>query len=296
MKKILITGSNGFIGKCLINNLMSEENVNRYDIVTSDKQDCDIPINLFLENNAWGKYDCIVHMGAVSETNASDEFDIYKNNIDFTTKLLSAYRDSGCKIIYASSASVYGNTNKIEIPLQENPFFENAISKYAISKLIIDNIVRNFYSECPIIGLRFFNVCSNSRESHKKQPSPTYKFRQQLKSNNKISLFPNSYRIYRDFIHISDVVNIIKFFIDKEDINKADIVNVGTGKPVSFESIADALILITGCVGNKIYIDPPKNLTNSYQTFTQADISKLRNMGYSEQIPSILEKLDIKYA
>ena len=300
MKKILITGSSGFIGKQLFKTLILPENNKYYHITTCDKKDCDIPFDTFIQHDYWGKYDCIVHMGAVSETNATDEYEIYKNNIDFTIKLLSKYSNTDCKIIYASSASVYGNLNKIETPLQENPNFENAISRYAISKLVIDNIVRNFYSTNPIIGLRFFNVCSNTLESHKKQPSPTYKFKQELISNNQISLFPNSYSIIRDFIHISDVVDIIKFFIDKEDINKADIVNVGTSKSISFESIADALIMKYGCTktngfSSKKYIDPPSNLTVSYQKFTQADISKLRAMGYSKDIPSILEKLDTKY-
>ena len=79
-------------------------------------------------------------------------------------------------------------------------------------------------------------------------------------------------------------------FIEKE-INRSYIVNVGTGIPISFEEIADKIIEKKN-FGKKIYIDRPDNLSLSYQEFTKARIDLLRNLGYTKEIPSIIERID----
>ena len=140
--------------------------------------------------------------------------------------------------------------------------------------------------------MRFFNVCSFDQEAHKSQPSPTYKFSRELRDFNTISLFKNSDQIFRDFIYIDDVLQIIKFFMEEKV--ESNIVNVGTSKPVSFEQIADKMIESAGC-GNKIYIDKPKNLTTNYQNYTQAHIHKLKTAGYDKKIPSILDYIEKYY-
>jgi ADP-L-glycero-D-manno-heptose 6-epimerase len=107
--------------------------------------------------------------------------------------------------------------------------------------------------------------------------------------NGKIRLFNGSDNIYRDFIYIYDIISIIDYFFLNTQHN--GIVNVGSSDPVSFESIADAMINRIG-YGNKEYIDKP-NMTNcSYQNFTKSDNTKLISMGYNKKIPSILEYIN----
>jgi ADP-L-glycero-D-manno-heptose 6-epimerase len=278
--KILITGSEGFIGSCLINNLNNAE----YKIYTSDYTNSlqyeHIYPNELTKNNI-REMDIIVHLGAISETNSIEGNNIFQKNIISTLNIIDNAKQD-CQIIYASSASVYGADTKVFE--EEGP--KSCTSQYSKSKLIIDNIVTNFLSHKNIIGLRFFNVCSFHNEDHKLQPSPTYKFLKQLLSTQTINLFYGSNKIYRDFIFIDDVINIIKFFLNGS--HKTNIFNVGSGISVSFEEIADSMIEKFG-FGTKIFVDRPSNITTNYQEYTCANITKLKQYGYAKNIPSIIE-------
>jgi ADP-L-glycero-D-manno-heptose 6-epimerase len=280
MKKILITGTKGFIASCLLERLKkdtSDLEIDSYDINSSS-------LSIRDQNFDIQKYDTIVHLGAISETNSKSHSQLFEYNILDTLNIFKLANPE-CHIIYASSASVYGEHTS---PVTEEVIHEIGTSPYAKSKKTIDNIVRYFLYDRNITGLRFFNVCSFDREKHKKQPSPTYSFSHQLDKDKKISLFHNSDSIFRDFIFIEDVLDIIIFFIFQYVPNKSDIFNIGTGIPVSFENIADSLIEKRG-FGKKEYIEKPKTLTNNYQQYTCANINKLRSAGYHHNIPSILE-------
>jgi len=282
--QILITGSSGFIGSYLFNQLKNDNKIFTSDFINLNNNEYHIsPENL--DADFLRQMDIIVHLGAISETNADKKEEIFEKNILSSLNILKNSK-TDCKIIYASSASVYG-TQKSSFKEEDNCEF--GVSDYSRSKLILDNIVRSFFSHRDIIGLRFFNVCSFNNESHKKQPSPTYKFLQQLITEKQIKLFYGSHSIYRDFIFIDDVISIIKFFMfDNRGAKEANIFNIGSGIPVSFEQIADELINKIG-YGKKTYINKPNNITNNYQEYTCANIEKLRNYGYKENIPSIIE-------
>lgn len=286
MKNILVTGCNGFIGSCLFEYLIKQ---NKYNVFGSDY----IKDNIMYYTNDGSTYnkdisdmDIIVHLGAISSTNANNKIEIFKKNIFDTFNLINSAKKA--KIIYASSASVYGSSEWIDGFSELSRL--KPYSLYAKSKSIIDETVMAYLNDRKIVGLRFFNVCSFDAEEHKSQPSPTFKFLKQLKETSEIKLFYGSEHIYRDFIYIDDVVSIINFFIDKE-INRSYIVNVGTGIPVSFEEIADKIIEKM-CFGKKVYINRPDDLSLSYQEFTKARIDLLRNLGYKEEIPSIIERID----
>lgn len=286
--KIAITGTSGFIGKALFKNLNSKKHLNY--IYT-----CDCTSEYSEEfQDIIKSADIIVHLGAISSTNADDKKDIVYNNVQKTIEIFTLAKKTS-KIIYASSASVYGNPYSEYIKFDERDSL-NPQSLYAKSKAYIDNIVMDYFPDRDIIGLRFFNVCSFTLEGHKSQPSPTYNFLNQLNTTGTIKLFHGSDEIYRDFIYIQDVINIIKFFMNYKN-SSAKIVNVGSGTPVSFEAIATTLINRLG-FGNIKYIDRPKNLSSSYQTYTRADLTFLRSLGYQNEIPSIIhyiKNMNIRY-
>ena len=279
MKKVLITGAKGFIGSCLLDYLVPTE----YDIVRYDK------LNSLVEYPWLKDLDAVIHLGARSSTNNINTDDVFNNNLLFSIDLINKL-PKHCKLIYASSASVYGNQPRHAVT--EEKKYENCDSLYSQSKLIFDDIVRTFFADRQFIGLRFFNVCSFNSELHKTQPSPTYTFLNELKVSNTIKLFYGSDNVFRDFIYVEDVIRIIEFFL-LQDIERADVFNVGSGIPISFEQVADAMINkfndFTGSIAKKKYIDRPQNMTTNYQEYTHADISKLRQAGYKSNIPTILD-------
>lgn len=281
--KILVTGSSGFIGRRLVNNLILDE----YDVIVSDFNKWIWPSSNFIYPedvySHMNEIDIVVHLGATSETNSDDEYQVFKNNTEYTINLLSYLNDT-TKFIYASSAAVYGNGADINIVGEH----EDGDTIYAKSKLAVDQEVRKSWANGNVVGLRLFNVCGFYGEDHKKQPSPTFRFRSQLEEYRTVKLFYGSNEIYRDFIYITDVIDIIKFLFTAN--YKHPVINVGTGVATSFEDIAR--LMIKSYPNGKIeYIDPPENLTHGYQTYTRADISTLRDIGYDKNIPSILEHI-----
>jgi ADP-L-glycero-D-manno-heptose 6-epimerase len=282
---ILITGSSGFIGAKLIGSLGQDYNLYTSDIINRYNHH-----NFFTLEKSLSiikNMDIVVHLGAVSETMCLDKGNIFDKNISYTVQILNLLPKS-CKLIFASSASVYG-----QIGFNNNEYIKyDDLSLYAKSKLLIDHIINNFFNDREVISLRFFNVCSFFDEEYKKQPSPTFRFLKQLKENKKIYLFNNSKNIYRDFIFIDDIINILKFFITKFQVYQDQKnIDIGSGSAISFESIADKLISKFG-YGEKIYM----NNTGSdfyYQKYTCADTSILRSLGYNQKIQSIINYIDL---
>ena len=135
-----------------------------------------------------------------------------------------------------------------------------------------------------IVGLRYFNVYGPN-ESHKGQmASVAYHLHQQLKEGNDVKLFegsggfgPGEQR--RDFIYVDDVVKVNLWFMNNPDVS--GIFNVGTGKSQTFKEVAKAVIEWHG-KGSITYIPFPKELIDSYQSFTEANIDRLRQAGYQE--------------
>ena len=276
MKKILITGHMGFIGSCFLKSISDE-----CEIVTSDYRGGDYCPDSLPDLS---DIDIVVHMGAMSSTNSTNGEEVFIKNIMSTLNIIRKAKNA--KIIYASSASTYGSINAKRSESDEL----QPESLYAKSKAVIDDVVLNYLPHRKIVGLRFFNVCSFSFEGHKAQPSPTYSFYKQLNETGQVKLFNGSDNIFRDFIYIEDVLKIMYYFIDNE-VNESVVVNVGTGKPISFEQIADKMIDKLG-FGEKVYIDRPSDILNSYQTYTEADLRYLRTLGYDNKSPTNLDYIE----
>lgn len=287
--KVLVTGSEGFIGGAFLKSVADNP-----DIIISDynlppsTSSYDYVHPSSIPDSLWADISLVIHMGALSLTNSTNAHSVFDQNIKSTLNIFDRARNA--KIIYASSAAIYGASNSEGV---EQPSYENPQSLYAYSKQIVDQIVRLFFKNRPIVGLRFFNVCSFMDEAHKTQPSPTFSFYKQLHETKQIALFHNSDKIFRDFIYIKDVIKIIHFFTTKS-LSKSYIINVGTGDPISFESIADNMIDSLG-YGYKVYIDRPSNLLDAYQTYTKANIALLRTLGYKNKIPNILNYIRYKF-
>ncbi|MDG2315406.1 MAG: ADP-glyceromanno-heptose 6-epimerase, partial [Gammaproteobacteria bacterium] len=234
---------------------------------------------------------CVLHQGACSVTTEWDGRYMMETNYRYSKDLLHYCLDEKVPFIYASSAAVYGkNSTFVEEPNNERP-----LNVYGYSKLLFDNYVRrnrnihNWEGETQVVGLRYFNVYGPG-EAHKAgMASVAFHLNQQLLSDGEIRLFEGSDGYEngdqrRDFIHIEDVVKVNLWFL--ENVKVRGIFNVGTGKASTFNGLADAVIGWHGR-GNKRYIPFPESLIGSYQSFTQADIEKLRTAGYKDQFMDV---------
>ena len=188
----------------------------------------------------------------------------------------------GIPFIYASSASTYGAGKNGFVEVDE---CESALNPYAFSKLSFDRYARPIMakSKSKIIGLKYFNVYG-MQENHKgKMASIIYQMYNQLKTEDTIKLFKGTDGYIdggqkRDFVFVKDVVKVNLWCLDNEIEN--GVYNCGTGHAHSFNDVAVAVIEAVGH-GKVEYIDMPEVLKGKYQSYTQADMSKLLNSGYN---------------
>jgi ADP-L-glycero-D-manno-heptose 6-epimerase len=295
---IIVTGCNGFIGSNLVSQLnkLGFNNIIGVDDLSKKKnliniEHCEIEglldieefeSNYLLKDKSFNDVNQIFHQGACTNTMEWDAEYMMKNNFSFSQQLLDFAERNSVSFIYASSASVYGGGKKFE-EIREN---ENPINLYAFSKYLFDQLVRQKVkaNKIQIVGLRYFNVYGPN-ESHKGQmASVAYHLHQQLKEGNDVKLFEGSGGFgpgeqKRDFIYVDDVVKVNLWFMNNPDVS--GIFNVGTGKSQTFKEVAKAVIEWHG-KGSITYIPFPKELIDSYQSFTEANIDRLRQAGYQE--------------
>ena len=302
---IIVTGAAGFIGSNLIRGLnrAGYTDILAVDDLTNGRQfwnlvdadiadfwDKDLLLNRLKEGLGFVPR-CVLHQGACSVTTEWNGRYMMETNYRYSKDLLHYCLDEKVPFIYASSAAVYGkNSTFVEEPSNERP-----LNVYGYSKLLFDNYVRrnrnihNWEGETQVVGLRYFNVYGPG-ETHKAgMASVAFHLNQQLLSDGEINLFEGSDGYEngdqrRDFIHIEDVVKVNLWFL--ENVKVRGIFNVGTGKASTFNGLADAVIDWHGR-GNKRYIPFPESLVGSYQSFTQADIEKLRTAGYKDQFMDV---------
>lgn len=277
-QSILVTGGAGFIGSELIQRL-NYNGITNITILENDSfptkwknlvnlQYNEITTNLLsIKSNK--KFDYVIHLGAHSNTTLEPNIPNWNNNIELLKDLIWNLKYK--KFIFASSASIYGNSKTFD---EDSLLNERPNSFYAFSKKQCDDYIRQINHK-NIFSLRFFNVFGKN-ESHKgNMASPIYKWlNQDISEDNKIKLF-KGINSARDFIWVNDVCRIIETILyDRYTIN-GGIYNVGSGIPEKWEEVAKTILRVRGLPEHLIeYIPMPENLKNGYQLYTKADLIK----------------------
>jgi len=302
---IIVTGGAGFIGSNIVKAL-NERGYTKIlvvDNLTKGEKfknliDCDIydyqEKDAFLSRITKREYfatsiEAFFHLGACSSTTEWDGHYMMENNYNYSKIMLHYCLARHVPFIYASSASVYGGGSLFK----EERHLEAPLNMYGYSKFLFDQYARQFFefTVSQIVGLRYFNVYG-PREQHKgSMASVAYHFNQQLPTNKKVKLFKGcdgyaNGEQRRDFVYVGDVADVNLWFMDHP--NKSGIFNVGTGRCQSFNDVARAVIDWHG-YGKIEYIPFPKHLQGHYQSFTQADITALREVGYDKPFKTVEE-------
>jgi ADP-L-glycero-D-manno-heptose 6-epimerase len=301
---IIVTGGAGFIGSNIVKTLNQQ---GRTDIIIVDDLtdgtkfrnivDCDIAdywdqddfLNRIQTKTDLPDIDVIFHEGACSSTTEWDGKYMMQNNYEFSKSLLHYCLGQSITFIYASSAATYGTTKQFT----ENREYEGPLNVYGYSKWQFDQYVRslNLSNESQVVGLRYFNVYG-PREQHKgSMASVAFHLHNQLLNGEDLKLFEgcDGYEDggqLRDFIYVDDVVAVNLWLFENPQVS--GIFNVGTGKAQSFKDVADAVIEFHQ-KGQIEYIPFPEHLKGSYQSYTQADMNKLREAGYNASFKTVQE-------
>jgi ADP-L-glycero-D-manno-heptose 6-epimerase len=245
-----------------------------------------------------GKVAAVFHQGACSDTMEHDGRLMLRNNYRCSKELLDACQLQGVRLMYASSAAIYGNSSAFS----EQPQFERPLNVYGYSKLLFDNVVRRILASATsqVVGLRYFNVYG-PREQHKgRMASVAFHHFNQYRDSGKVRLF-GEYGGYgpgqqvRDFIHVDDVVAVNLWLLEHPQCN--GVFNLGTGRAQPFNDVAHATV--NACRAQRgepqltleqqvrrgmvEYIPIPEALIGKYQCRTQADLTALRAAGIEHQ-------------
>ena len=302
---IVVTGGAGFIGSNLIRalNKRGENNILLVDhLVNGRKMHNIADLNIadymdkaeFIEKmNTTGFLNgvkAVFHQGACSATTEWDGQYVMKNNYDYSKQLLHACIAKNVAFIYASSASVYGNGAH---GFRVDRSCEQPINMYAYSKFQFDQYVRRVLTttDCQIAGFRYFNVYGPGEQHKGSMSSTAFHFNQQVIEYNKAKLFAGCDGMadgeqQRDFVYVEDVVDVNLWFLDHPE--QSGIFNVGTGRAETFNTVANT-VLAWHQKGSIEYIPFPEHLKGAYQSFTQADISGLRQAGYDKEFLTVKE-------
>jgi len=316
---IVVTGAAGFIGSNLVKALSDRgehEVLAVDDLKQGDKfvnlVDSDIADYLdkddFLRELANGAFDgalaAISHQGACSDTTETDGRYMMQNNYRYSRELFEFCIDEEVPFVYASSAAVYGAGPDF----REERECESPLNVYGYSKFLFDEYVRRNWPErsSQVVGLRYFNVYG-AHEQHKgRMASVAFHFFNQYRASGKVRLFEGSGGYAdgeqrRDFVSVEDAVAVNLYFLDHP--RQSGIFNVGTGAAQSFNDVAVATV--NACrrhagetplaladmqrQGVIEYIPFPPELPGKYQSYTQADISALREAGYAAPLMTVEE-------
>lgn len=242
----------------------------------------------------FGRVDAVLHQGACSDTMEHDGRFMLDTNYRCSKNLLDAAQAQGTRLLYASSAATYGGS----AAFREEPAFEQPLNVYGYSKLLFDNVVRCLLptAHAQVAGFRYFNVYG-PREQHKgRMASVAFHHFNQLRETGKVRLF-GDYGGFgpgqqsRDFVFVDDVVAVNLWFLEHPD--KSGIFNLGTGRAQPFNDVALAVVNAIRASSGEApqplaalaetgvleYIDLPPALIGKYQSFTEADLTRLRATG-----------------
>jgi len=304
---IVVTGAAGFIGSCLVGKL-NEANFN--DIVVVDnfsvaKKEKNLEgkkIKEFVDRDTFFDWldenyegvEFIFHLGARTDTTEMNKDVLNLLNLNYSKKVWNACCEYQIPLVYASSAATYGagtlgyDDDESIIPLLQplNPYGE---SKNNFDIWALEQTAKPFFWA----GLKFFNVYGPNEYHKGKMASVIFHAYNQIMEKGRLALFRSHNPEYadgeqmRDFIYVKDVLEVCMFLMHHR--KNSGIYNVGTGEARSFMALALNTFDAMDATANIDFIDMPPTIRDNYQYFTEANMQKLRSIGYDKRFYTLEE-------
>ncbi|MBT6964886.1 MAG: ADP-glyceromanno-heptose 6-epimerase [Flavobacteriales bacterium] len=302
---IIVTGAAGFIGSVLVGKLNSldksnlilvddfsnvEKNKNLYDKQFTQQIDRSEFIEWFMKNAE--SVSEFYHIGARTDTTEFNVEIFNELNLNYTKDLWNICAENSIPFVYASSAATYGmgefgfedNHDIIDDLVPLNPYGEskNDFDKWALKQK----------SHPPFwAGFKFFNVYGPNEFHKSRMASVIFHAVNQISVTNGMKLFKSHNPKYkdgeqlRDFVYVKDVVEVLAFMMESK--KQSGIYNLGSGKARTFKDLVEATFSAMNIKSNISYIATPIDLRDKYQYFTEADMQKLKTVGYKKSFTNL---------
>lgn len=302
---IIVTGAAGFIGSVLVSHLNSlgQNDLILVDDYSRDDKNKNLKTKQFIEkihrddlfnwmDNNIDKIDFVIHIGARTDTTEFNKeiFDIL--NLNYSKQLWQRCAVNNTPIIYASSAATYGMG---EFGYEDNHEIVEKLkplNPYGDSKNDFDKWALKQEKKPPFwAGLKFFNVYGPNEFHKSRMASVIFHAFNQIGETNKMKLFRSHNPEFkdgeqlRDFIYVKDVVDVILFLFENKPAS--GLYNLGTGQARTFVDLVNATFSAMDMESVIEFIDTPEDIRDKYQYFTEANMTKLRSVGYSKEFTSL---------
>lgn len=302
---IIVTGAAGFIGSCLVSKLNKEgfhdliivddfsdpEKMKNLEGKTfSQKVHRDDFIKWLKENQRLVQF--VFHIGARTDTTEFNKDIFDKLNLNYTKDIWNICVEFGLPLVYASSAATYGlgehgyedNHEVVDKLKPLNPYGEskNDFDKWALKQ------ERKPYFWA---GLKFFNVYGPNEYHKGRMASVIMHAYNQIKEKGSVKLFRSHNPDYkdgeqlRDFVYVKDLVEVCYFLLHHR--KDAGLYNLGSGKARTFLDLVKNTFAGVGKEPQIEFIDTPADIRDKYQYFTEANMQKLKSIGYDKEFHTL---------
>ncbi|HMT54514.1 MAG TPA: ADP-glyceromanno-heptose 6-epimerase [Saprospiraceae bacterium] len=304
---IILTGVSGFIGSCMLTAL-NESGYERDVVVVDDFY------KVYKDKNTDGKsvrewmhrdifldwfektsqrVDFVIHLGARTDTTLMDTQVFDELNVNYSKRIWNVCALRQIPLIYASSAATYGNGDLGFSDDHDTIEKLQPLNPYGDSKHQFDLWALKQEQKPPFwIGCKFFNVYGPNEYHKARMASVVFHTFRQIKNTGKMQLFKSHKAGFadgfqsRDFIYVKDVLNMILYFMQNQQC-ESGIYNFGTGLARTFLDLATGTFAAIDLSPEISFIDTPEDIRETYQYFTEADMSKLKKTGYANTFTTL---------